>query len=87
MSNPIPNLGANATQIVRYNIQLPAMQDADSLEQVRAQLMDHNLIVDRLVPGEAVVTSATGSVPDWEAIKDALKRSGYPATHTTTDDE
>ncbi|WP_045688722.1 hypothetical protein [Hymenobacter sp. AT01-02] len=87
MSNPIPNLGANATQIVRYNIQLPAMQDADSLEQVRAQLMDHNLIVDRLVPGEAVVTSATGSVPDWEAIKDALKRAGYPATHTTTDDE
>ncbi|WP_135391489.1 hypothetical protein [Hymenobacter metallicola] len=63
------------------------MVEPASLAEVRALLQDQQLIVDQLVPGEARVTSATGSVPDWEMIKRTLLAAGYPAEHTTTEDD
>lgn len=84
MSNTLPDPGANNTQLVRYSIQLPSMTEPDGLAVVREVLHDHHLIVDRITPGEAIVTSATGAEPDWPTIKDALRTAGQPASHTTT---
>lgn len=85
MTSPDPT--SNNNQLVRYHLDLPAMTDDASLVQAREVLQQHNLLVDRVAPGEAVVASATGSEPEWPAIKDALRAAGFPVTHTTTVDE
>ncbi|OUJ72357.1 hypothetical protein [Hymenobacter crusticola] len=87
MTTPTPDPAAHLSQIVRYSLQLPAMVDPASLATVRTLLMDHHLVVDRVVPGEALVASATSSDPDWPAIKLALQEAGYPLIHTTTVDD
>lgn len=87
MDTSLPSFSANNSQIVRYNIQLPSMLEPDSLVSVREVLQSHNLVVDRVAPGEAVVASATGSEPDWPTIKDALKAAGHPVEHTATVEE
>ncbi|MCC2547105.1 hypothetical protein LJY25_11655 [Hymenobacter sp. BT175] len=87
MSTLPPDPSGHLTQIVRYRIELPAMTAADQLVAVREILMSHNLLVDRLEAGEAIVTSATSSDPDWPAIKKALQQAGFPAAHPTTVEE
>jgi len=87
MTTPSPDPAAHLSQIVRYSLQLPTMIEPDSLATVRTVLMDHHLVVDRVVPGEALVASATGSDPDWQTIKLVLKEAGYPLQHTTTVDD
>lgn len=87
MTTPTPDPSAHLSQIVRYSLQLPAMVEPASLAAVRTLLMDHQLVVDRVVPGEALVASATGSDPDWQTIKAALQEAGYPLLHTNTVDD
>jgi len=87
MTTPTPDPSAHLSQIVRYSLQLPTMIEPTSLALVRTLLMDHHLVVDRIVPGEALVASATSSDPDWQTIKTALHEAGYPLQHTTTVDD
>lgn len=87
MDTSLPSFSANNSQIVRYSVVLPTMTEPDSLVAVRELLQSHNLVVDRVAPGEAVVASATGSEPDWPTIKSALKDAGYAVEHTTTVEE
>lgn len=87
MPTPQPKLATNPTQLVRYTMLLPAMQEPDSLAVVRDILTTYHLLVDRIEPGEAMVASATGADPDWPGIKQALQAAGYPAEHTTTTDD
>jgi len=87
MTTPAPDPSAHLSQIVRYSLQLPDMLAPASLAAVRTLLMSHQLVVDRVVPGEALVASATGSDPDWQAIKISLHDAGYPIRHTTTVDD
>ncbi|RAK65189.1 hypothetical protein [Hymenobacter edaphi] len=82
-----PESTANNTQLVRYHLALPAMTNDASLVTVRTLLQQHQLLVDRVAPGEAVVASATGAEPEWPAVKEALQAAGFPITHTTTVDE
>lgn len=82
-----PDSSANGSQIVRYSIQLPDMQQPENIVAVRAILMDHHLLVDRISAGEAIVAAADGTAPEWENIKADLQDAGFPATHTTTADE
>lgn len=85
MTTPDPT--ANNSQLVRYQLTIPAMTDDAGLVQVRALLQQHHLLVDRVASGEAVVASATGAEPEWPAIKQALQAAGFPVEHTTTVDE
>ena len=87
MTTPSPDPSAHLSQIVRYSLQVPTMVEPESIATVRTLLMSHQLVVDRVVPGEAMVASATGSDPDWQTIKIALKEAGYPLLHTTTIDD
>jgi hypothetical protein len=87
MTTPTPDPAAHLSQIVRYSLELPTMVEPASLAAVRTLLMSHQLVVDRVVPGEALVASATGSDPDWQTIKTDLKEAGYPLHHTTTVDD
>ena len=81
-----PDSTANNNQLVRYHLDLPAMQSDEHLVAVRTLLMEHHLLVDHIGPGEAVVASASGTDPDWDVIKQALKQAGFPAEYTTTSD-
>ena len=87
MTTLSPDPSAHLSQIVRYSLQVPTMVEPESIATVRTLLMSHQLVVDRVVPGEAMVASATGSDPDWQTIKIALKEAGYPLLHTTTIDD
>jgi hypothetical protein len=82
-----PDSAANNTQLVRYQLTIPTMTSPGALAEMRGLLQQHDLVVDRIAPGEAVVASATGAEPDWEALKSALQAAGYPITHSTTLDE
>ncbi|WP_324678270.1 hypothetical protein [Hymenobacter sp. GOD-10R] len=84
MTTPTPDPTAHLSQLVRYSLQLPTMVEPDDLAAVRTLLTSHQLVVDRVVPGEALVASATGSDPDWQTIKLALQEVGYPVQHTNT---
>ncbi|MCC3157418.1 hypothetical protein LJ737_09210 [Hymenobacter sp. 15J16-1T3B] len=82
-----PDSTANNNQLVRYRLALPAMTDDASVVKAREVLQQHQLLVDRVAPGEAVVASATGAEPDWPVIKAALQAAGLAVAHTTTVDE
>ncbi|MCB2410514.1 hypothetical protein [Hymenobacter lucidus] len=87
MSTSHPDPAANNTQLVRYSLQLPTMTEPDGVVAVREVLQQHHLIVDRVAAAEAIVTSATGTEPDWVTIKKALQVAGYPVAHTATVEE
>lgn len=82
-----PDSTANNSQLVRYHLTIPAMTDDAGVVRVRELLQQHQLLVDRVGPGEAVVASATAAEPDWPTIKRALQAAGFSVEHTTTGDE
>ncbi|SMB98329.1 hypothetical protein SAMN00120144_1051 [Hymenobacter roseosalivarius DSM 11622] len=81
MDTPTPNVNPN--QLVRYVIQIDAMNDTDSIGRVRQQLTELKLLVDRIEPGEAEVAVTHPNAPTPEDIRDALGAAGFEVQNIT----
>ncbi|MBO0358835.1 hypothetical protein J0X19_12835 [Hymenobacter sp. BT186] len=75
---------ANNTQLVRHELQFASEANNEQLVAARELLTEHGFVVDTLAANEAVVTSAHGTDPDWQLIKEAFQQLNWPITHVTT---
>ncbi|UYZ63693.1 hypothetical protein [Hymenobacter weizhouensis] len=83
MDTPLPSPDINPGQLVRYVVQIDAMQDTNSIGQVRQVLMSLGLLVDRIEAGEAEVAVLQAPGPGPEGIRQALHAAGFAVQDIT----
>jgi hypothetical protein len=75
----------NPTQLLRYQLQIDALTDAESIGQVRQVLTGLGLLVDRIEAGEAEVAVASATNPGPEGIRAALEAAGFSVQNITAE--
>jgi hypothetical protein len=75
----------NPTQLLRYQLQVDALTDADSIGRVREALTGLGLLVDRIEAGEVEVAVASATNPGPEGIRATLEASGFAVQNITAE--
>jgi hypothetical protein len=73
------------TQLLRYVLQLENLTDPERISEVREQLTNLGLVVDRISEGEVEVAVSQARNPGAEGIKQALQAAGFSVVSITAE--
>lgn len=85
MSASTPTPGVTPSELLRYVLQIGNLSTPESISEVREQLTNLGLIVDRIDNGEVEVAVSHAANPGPEGIRKQLEASGFRVDDITAD--
>ena len=75
MASSSPDI--DPTQLVRFTLQVENLTSPERISEMRQQLMEMGLLVDRIDQGEVEVAANHGTNPGADSIRKVLNNAGF----------